>query len=118
MEAEIESEGFDDLEKLLQDFAKKVEDPMQLIEPVAKTYCQDVRKLPHPRSKSSAGCTHLLDTVTYKRKTDEIEVGWGKYYGPMVDRGTVKMSARSHIKPTFEKNKNKYYKQIEDNFYK
>ena len=115
---EFDSEGFDDLEKLLQDFAKKTEDPMKLIEPIAKELVKDTKKLSSPRSKmSGAGYTHLLDTIAYKTKKDEIEVGWGKYYGPMLEHGTTKMSARSHLKPTFERNKDKYYKKLETNFY-
>ena len=73
-------------------------------------FVNDVRKLPKPRSSiRKVGYTHLLDTVTYRRKNGEVEAGWGKYYGPMVDKGTKKMSATPHFAPTFERNKEKYY---------
>lgn len=41
-----------------------------------------------------------------------IDVGWGKYYGPMLEHGTKKMSAKAHLKPLFEQNKERYYKKM------
>ena len=41
-----------------------------------------------------------------------IKVGWGKYYGPMLEHGTRKMAVRAHLKPLFEQNKEKYYKKM------
>ena len=43
---------------------------------------------------------------------DEVEVGWGKYYGPMVEHGTEKMDANPHVYPLWDKNKEKYYKTM------
>ena len=78
----------------------------------------DVRKLPKPRSKmTGSGYTHLLDTVTTRRTKGEIEVGWGKYYGPMVENGTVRADAVPHVMPTFQKNKQKYYQAIDKELY-
>lgn len=39
-------------------------------------------------------------------------MGWGKYYGPMLEHGTKKMSAKAHLKPLFEQNKERYYKKM------
>lgn len=106
--------GFDDLSMLLKEYEVTEEDAIQALEAVAKEFVSDIRKLPKPRSKvRKAGYTHLIDTVTYKRKRNEIEVGWGKYYGPMVEHGTTKMRGTSHIKPTFSSNMHKYYKTID-----
>lgn len=105
--------GFDGFAKLLEKYQISEEDAMQALEEIAEDFVNDVGKLPKPRSAIvTAGHTHLLDTMTFKRKSGEIEVGWGKYYGPMVERGTVKMHGTPHIKPTFEQNKEKYFKNI------
>lgn len=110
---DFDGEGFEDLEKILKEYVKNMEEPINILEVGVSEFVKDVRRLPKPRSKmSSAGYTHLLDTVTYQKKNGEIEVGWGKYYGPMVERGTVKMSGTPHLAPTFEMNKEKYYKKM------
>lgn len=62
------------------------------------------------------GYTHLLDTVTYEIQKDDVVVGWGKYYGPMVENGTVKMQGTTHLRPTFERNKEKYYKDMQKHY--
>lgn len=116
---ELLDTGFDELEKALSDFMKNVDKPMDILKVGAKALVDDVRKLPRPRSTmSGAGYTHLLDTVTYEIANDEIEVGWGKYYGPMVEKGTTKMGAHPHLSTTFETNKEKYYKKMEQEIYK
>ena len=46
-----------------------------------------------------------------------IKVGWGKYYGPMLEHGTRKMAARVHLKPLFERNKEKYYKKMAESIF-
>ena len=70
------------------------------------------------RSRSEirkAGYTHLLDTVTHKTINDEVEVGWGKYYGPMVERGARTMKkAHPHISTTFKNNKKSYYQVMKE----
>lgn len=111
---EFYESGFDDLSKLLKDFEISEDDAMRALEKTAEMFAQDVRKLPRPRSMiAAAGYTHLLDTVTYRRNKSEIEVGWGKYYGPMVERGTRKMRGTPHIKPTFQSNQDKYFRAIQ-----
>ena len=114
-EMDFYDSGFDELEKLLSDYVKKVENPLEILKIGAIEFVNDVRKLPKPRSKmNGAGYTHLLDTVTYKKRNDEIEIGWGKYYGPMVEKGTRRMKGNGtpHLSPTFARNKEKYYKKM------
>lgn len=112
-DAEFFDAGFEELEDILSEFAKSADNVVDILKVGAAELVNDVRRLPRPRSSLNAGgYTHLLDTVSYKRVNDEIEVGWGKYYGPMVERGTVKMRARAHLSPTYEINKEKYYKKM------
>lgn len=118
-EVKFTSSGFDELSKVLERLSVTTEKALDAIEAAAKVFTNDVRRLPKPRSQmSKAGYTHLLDTITSKRGKNEIEVGWGKYYGPMAERGTRRMRATPHIKPTFERNKEKYYQIIEDRLFK
>ncbi len=113
MDAELLDSGFEELEKLLSHIEENVENVVSILEVGVKEFTNDVRRLPRPRSQiSKGGYTHLIDTVSYKVRRDEIETGWGKYYGPMVERGTIKMRARSHMVPMFERNKERYYKKM------
>lgn len=106
----IDVDGLKELEELLAQYADKTENIMDILEAGAQEFVNDVRKLPKPRSSiRKAGYTHLLDSVTYRKKNGEVEAGWGKYYGPMKEKGTKKMSATPHFAPTFERNKEKYY---------
>ncbi len=71
----------------------------------------DLLKLPKPISKiRKAGYTHLIHCFAYRKTKKEVEAGWGKYYGPMVEKGTERMDAREHMYPLWDKNKEKYYK--------
>ena len=79
----------------------------------AKEFVSDLLKLPKPKSRiRKAGYTHLIDTFAYREKKKEVEVGWGKYYGPMVEHGTTKMNEQPHVYPLWDKNKEKYYKTM------
>lgn len=110
-ELEFYDAGFDELAKMLEDFMKEVENPEEILAKGADALAEDVRKLPKPRSSvNKAGYTHLLDTVTWQKEKKEVKVGWGKYYGRMVENGTHLMRAQPHLLPTFERNKEKYYK--------
>ena len=107
--------GLEDFTKTLERISDEISDEkvLQAIQFGADEYVNDVKALPKPRSAmSGGGYTHLLDSFTSKNNNKEIETGWGKYYGPMVERGTRKMSAQPHAKPLFEKNKNRYYKTM------
>lgn len=106
--------GFDDFSRLLKKYIGKTEkeNVMQVLEIGAEELARDVRALPKPR-RPGGGRTHMLDSVTTKRRGEEIEVGWGKYYGPFVENGTRKMGAQPHMKPTFNRNKEKYYRKMQ-----
>lgn len=111
------SDGFDAFSDLLEAYEKKTEEKnvTKVLEIGAKELTELVRALPRPRSRMSApGYTHLIDTVTYETEGNEVVVGWGKYYGPMVENGTVQMNGTPHMRPTFERNKEKIYKKMQN----
>lgn len=114
-------ECFDDLLNELGRYIDIVENPIEILEVGALTMVDDVQKLPKPMSDiRKAGYTHLLETVVTRvstRHKDEVEVGWGKWYGRIVELGSDKMRAQSHMIPTFEKNKDKYYKEMIQKFH-
>ena len=113
MSAQVYNDGLMNLENILSEYAKKADNFMDALEIGATELVNDVRKLPKPRSDvRKSGYTHLLDSVTKNKTTKEIEVGWGKYYGTMVEKGTKRMRGTPHFAPTFEKNKEKYYKKM------
>lgn len=90
---------------------KNVEKPTDVFLVGAKEFVKDLLKLPKPISRiRKAGYTHLIDSFAYKVKKYEVEAGWGKYYGPMVEHGTNKMNEQPHLYPLWDKNKEKYYK--------
>lgn len=104
-------EGFDAVEDLLNELIRRTDEEAVLdaIEEGVKEFVKDLLRLPRPKSQiSKSGYTHLVDSFAYKRNDKNIEVGWGKYYGPMVENGTVNMSARPHLKPLYDANKEKY----------
>lgn len=105
--------GFDDFSSLLEKYIGKAEkeNVMKVLEVGAEELARDVRALPKPR-RPGGGYTHMLDSVTTKRRGEEVKVGWGKYYGPFVERGTKKMNSQPHMRPTFERNKEKYYDKM------
>lgn len=106
-------EGFETLSEIIEKYIDEADNVVDVLEAGAKEFVNDLLKLPKPISKiRKAGYTHLINTFTYRKKNKEIEVGWGKYYGPMVENGTEKMNAREHVKPLWDKNKEKYYKTM------
>lgn len=116
---DIDTTGFDELESMLKKFQIDQEKALDILEDVAEQFTGDVKRLPKPRSKiRTMGHTHLLDTITYRRKKTEIEVGWGKYYGPMVEKGTRKMKGTPHLKPTFINNQEKYFEDLSKKIFK
>lgn len=105
--------GFLDLQKELADYVKNVEKPLEILEVGANSFVKDLLKLPKPKSDIiKSGYTHLITTFSYNKTSEDIEIGWGKYYGRMVEEGTKKTKKQSHLKPLFEKNKEKYYQQM------
>jgi len=105
--------GFELLAETIQKYADGADNVMDVLEIGAKEFVSDLLKLPKPMSKiRKAGYTHLVRSFAYKRKDKEIEAGWGKYYGPMLEHGTKNMNPQPHIYPLWEKNKEKYYKTM------
>ncbi len=105
--------GFEILSEILEKYADKADNVIDVLEVGAKEFVNDLLKLPKPISKiRKAGYTHLINSFAYRKKKDEIEAGWGKYYGPMVEHGTEKMDANPHVYPLWDKNKEKYYKTM------
>ena len=104
VEGEIYTDGFDEFSKMLEEFKKRTEvkNVTKVLEIGARQLVEDARALPRPRSEiNTPGYTHLLDTMTYKVAGEEVEVGWGKYYGPMVENGRVRLKGTAHLGPTF-----------------
>ena len=116
MEAVLE--GFGDLTRMLSEWTKKAseESAAAVVGAAAEAFVRDVRALPAPRSALGGAHTHLLDTVTAQRDGKDYLVGWGKYYGPMVERGTRSMQAQPHLLPTWRKNERKYLAIMRDEF--
>lgn len=105
--------GFEDLSNIIEYYAKNVDNIVDVLELGAKEFVNDALKLPKPISKiRKAGYTHLVNSFSYRKKGKEVEVGWGKYYGPMVEHGTEKMNPIEHLYPLWDKNKEKYYKTM------
>ena len=110
--------AFDDLENLFADYAKKADNLIDVLQTGADTFVKDLKALPSPRSKiSKAGYTHMIDTFGSEARSAEVRVGWGKYYGPILEHGSVKMRAREHFKPLWERKKEKYYNQMIKKFH-
>ena len=79
-------EGFQDLADIINKYVNGAENITEILEEGAKEFVSDLLKLPKPISKiRKAGYTHLINSFSYRKKTKEVEVGWGKYYGPMVE---------------------------------
>lgn len=105
--------GFEALSEIIEKYADKADNFIDTLEVGAKEFVNDLLKLPKPMSKiRKANYTHLIDSFAHRRKNKEIEVGWGKYYGPMVEHGTKNMDANPHVYPLWDKNKEKYYKTM------
>ena len=119
----FDSSGMDEFTKLLKEFTEKVTNESNVFEILkvgADALVDDALRLPKPISKIHAsGYTHMVNTFANKvnKARKEVEVGWGKYYGPMVEHGTVKMSAKMHLQPLFYANQDRYAKLMKDKFY-
>lgn len=102
-----------ELQRELERIIKNVDSSEEILEIGAKEFVKDLLKLPKPKSKiRTSKYTHLVDSFSYqnsKRHKGEIEVCWGKYYGPLVEKGTIKSKAQPHLKKTFDANSTKYY---------
>lgn len=111
-------DGFKELEYELNSLIDKADNVVDVLEIGAKEFVEDLSKLPKPMSKiTSSGYTHMIDTFSYRKRKNEIEVGWGKYYGRMVEEGTIMTKKQPHLNPIFESNKDKYYISMIKNIY-
>lgn len=111
----FDDSGMEEFQQMLDGYISRINDQSALdaVEIGAKEFVKDLLKLPKPRSKVTVpGYTHLFDLFAYERTRNNIKVGWGKYYGPMLENGTVKMARKAHLKPLFEQNKETYYKKM------
>lgn len=114
-EISFETEGLAEFQEVMEKYIDAAGDDnvVQALKVGADQFVQDLLKLPKPKSRIHAsGYTHMVDVFADRINGKEVEVGWGKYYGPMVEHGTVKMRAQPHLKPTYRKNAEKYYKTM------
>lgn len=115
-----ESSGLEEFEAMLKEYAAKAnpENALDAVEAGARDFVNDLLKLPKPRSAiNKPGYTHVVKTFALERAKGEVKAGWGKYYGPMLERGTKKMAAQAHLKPLFEQNKEKYYRKMTESIF-
>lgn len=113
-------EGFNELSKELETYIQKVDRPLEILEVGAKEFVKDLRKLTKPISQiKKSGYTHLIDTFAYRVTSKEVEVGWGKWYGRILENGANVKGRnskkryhiqRKHLEPVYTKNKEKYFK--------
>lgn len=114
-EISFETEGLAEFQEAMEKYIDAAGDDnvVQALKVGADQFVQDLLKLPKPKSRIHAsGYTHMVDVFADRINGKEVEVGWGKYYGSMVEHGTVKMRAQPHLKPTYRENAEKYYKTM------
>lgn len=105
--------GFEAMSEIVGKYIDGADNAVDVLEAGAKEFVSDLLKLPKPISKiRKSGYTHLIKCFAYKKKNKEVEAGWGKYYGPMLEYGTAKMNAQEHLYPVWDRNKEKYYKKM------
>ena len=112
-------EGLEKFMDLLEQYEKAADDNhvSEVLMQAGEALAEDVHRLPKPRRRG-AGYTHMLDSVTAAPSgKDAVLVSWGRYYGKFVEHGTKKMSAQPHLIPEWERNKDQYYKMMQDNLF-
>lgn len=103
--------GIEELSEIISDYLKSAENVEDGLVAAAEALVIDLKKLTKPMSEiRKSNYTHLIDSFAYEKRNKEVVVGWGKYYGRMVENSTSKMGARRHLLPVYEKNKEKYYR--------
>ena len=105
--------GINHFESILEESLRSADNAIDALEAGAKEFVEDLKKLPKPyREVRKPGYMHLVDLFKYKvnEKRVEVTVGWGKYYGVMLEFGAFnyKKGKQAHMNPLFEKNKKKY----------
>lgn len=112
-------EGLEKFMDLLEQYEKAADDNhvSEVLMQAGEALADDVHRLPKPRRRG-AGYTHMLDSVTAAPSgKDAVLVSWGRYYGKFVEHGTKKMGSQPHLMPTWEQNKDRYYKMMQDNLF-
>lgn len=108
MSIEIETNGFLSLEQAIKKYQKLASNAKEAVSSIADQLVADLLKLPKPVSRLGGSHTHMVHTFAKEVKGSETVVGWGAYYGRMVEKGTVKMGAQPHMLPTWQSNEGKY----------
>ena len=112
-------DGLKVLLDMLDEYEKAADDQnvADVLMIAGEALAEDVRRLPKPRRRG-AGYTHMLDSVAPAQAGNAaVLVSWGQYYGKFVEYGTKKMQAQPHLIPTWERNKDRYYKLMQDNLF-
>lgn len=112
----IHDEGLEDLEQELEEYARNADEGniLKVLQEGADAFTRDLLALPRPMSRiTKAGHTHLVRS--FANKTDDVTskgpgivVGWGVYYGPIVEKKFY-----AHLKPTWKSNEKKYYELMQ-----
>lgn len=107
----------DEFSNLMEKYINQAgeETALAAVEAGAKEFVNDLLKLPKPISEiHKSGYTHLVDSFAYEvnKSKKEIEVGWGKHYGRMVEKGSVKMKKQPHLEPLWSRNAERYQRLI------
>lgn len=112
-------EGLELFAKMLEQYEKAADENhiADVLMQAGNALAEDVRRLPKPRRRG-AGYTHMLDSVQASPSgKGAVLVSWGQYYGKFVEYGTKKMGAQPHLIPTWDQNKDRYYKLMTDNLF-
>jgi HK97 gp10 family phage protein len=106
-----DNKGFLNLIDTLNNFSKMADEDniKEAQEAGAAFLVGKLRRLSKPRNTGK-----MLESMDfeYNKKEKTVEVGWGKFYGRLVESGHKTrsgkkvVSAKAHLKPTFEANKN------------
>ena len=112
-------EGLERFAQMLEQYEKAADENniAEVLMTAGEALAEDVHRLPKPRRRG-AGYTHMLDSVAPAQTgKDAVLVSWGQYYGKFVEYGTKKMGAQPHLIPTWEQNKDRYYKLMQDKLF-
>lgn len=122
MPSDLQS-GFQDLEDELKEYLAGTDDAKitETLKIGAEEFKADLGKLASPRSRiNKGGYTHILDTFAVRQEDTGWLVGWGKYYGPILESGwknagtghSSSHAAIPHFRNCFNQNRDRYYKDM------
>lgn len=112
-------EGLELFAQMLEQYEKAADENniAEVLMTAGEALAEDVHRLPKPRRRGT-GYTHMLDSFAPAQTgKDAVLVSWGQYYGKFVEYGTKKMGAQPHLIPTWEQNKDRYYKLMQDKLF-